>query len=730
MKFLLLLENRFKFSPKWMGLLLGIGVIAVVFLLTTEITHAAETASSATTEIEKNVTAMANIAFKFLNILLYPILVVVSALMDNEVLIGPEMESKLLEIWTTIRNWVNMIFVLLLVGVALYNVLGIAEDGSNYALKSLLPKMVIGLVAINFSFLAGKVLIDATAVATTAVYALPTNLVIWDKEKEEVELRLCTITAENKATGYQLKTINDRRVDQGTLAALLFCQKEATQDEKEDPEFFTGIFNSFGAQFFNNFGSHNVAAVMMVNMGLLSDANQVASGGEVQAISNLTFQVLFSVLMFAVFGFSYVALAAVLLARLIVLWICLALSPVVILLFVFPDIAQAGGSELDLKGQFFKHLFAPLIIGVVFSVGFTMLKVLEGSTSGSWMGALGEQEFSSLGNTEAVTNLVTAYGKDISNFQELLIAVAAVVIIWVGVFTAASQTIASSITDTIKGAGQEAGKFLASAPTYLPMIPIPGKKDGGTSIGSILSLPRALMSRFEDKKTEGTRKLMKHFGIEDNPGDDFRQNMMNELKGQRGTLRQAQTRLNEYFRTKGTLDNPKHVRDVLNSFADGYEKSANLNLKAKILAVDDTKLVNALKAGTLKTDIFGSTTVDPNEWGKDPIPSTPSAPAVKSPADELQGDLSQLGTQARLGGNQALMGKVDRFIQGSENNSAKEVFTQQSHSQLDAALSSFKSRTEGERSTVLQRVDVKGGQLDTDSFVQAVGATPTPAVPG
>ena len=42
----------------------------------------------------------------------------------------------------------------------------------------------------------------------------------------------------------------------------------------------------------------------MVNMGLLSDVNLLASGGTVDKISNLTFNVLFSALMFALFGFS------------------------------------------------------------------------------------------------------------------------------------------------------------------------------------------------------------------------------------------------------------------------------------------------------------------------------------------------------------------------------------------------------------------------------------------
>lgn len=717
------------FTPRgkvFLGLTL---LMAAGMVLFPEISFAQQ--SDVTTTTEAQITSTMIVVFKFLNFLLYPILVMISALMDNEVLIGPEMESKLLQIWVEIRNWVNIIFVLILVGIALYNVLGVADEGSNYALKAILPKMVIGLVAVNFSFLAGKLVIDATAVVTTAVYALPTQLMDWDKEKAEVEIRLCTQNRENAQTNYEVTVVEPRKIEDGNIAGLLFCAKEAAKN----PVYFTGQFNSFGANFFNNFGQHNVAAVMMVNMGLISDATIIPSEGTLQSLANLTFNMLFGALMFLVFGFSYVALAVVLLARLVVLWICLALSPLVILLFVFPDIASLGGNELDLKTQFFKHLFAPLVIGIVFSVGFTMLKVLQGSSSGSWMGALGEKEFSSLGDTQNVTDLVITYGKDISNFQELLIAAGAVVIIWVGVFAAASQTVASGIVQTIKSAGESTGKFLASAPVYATVIPIPGLK-GKADLGTILSLPRALKNEYENRRQEKLRKFMRDdLKIGETPATKAKRDLLSDLG--KGSRVDDEKRIHQYLKkTPDVFDNPEDVREVLQKFASANKDK---NLEDTLEKLSNSEIERELKGGKLHEAIFRDSPrpTDFDTWGKaKETPATKESPAQTSANKHFADTMKQLGglqPGANFGKNKEAAQRVAEDLSNVSHSEEKltGLFAPATDPEkLKRSITQFRNKTSNEKQAILQNTSLmQGGKLDPETFINSTEGNPPQVQP-
>ena len=93
--------------------------------------------------------------------------------MDTDMILGPGMEERLKGIWIPVRDLVNIGFVLVLLVVAFYNVLGIGGGEGDLALKTALPKIVLGLVLVNFTFIGGKVILDFVNVATTAAFALP-----------------------------------------------------------------------------------------------------------------------------------------------------------------------------------------------------------------------------------------------------------------------------------------------------------------------------------------------------------------------------------------------------------------------------------------------------------------------------------------------------------------------------------------------------------------------------
>ncbi len=728
-------------------------VLALVVLPNIVGAEATETAASKIDEMKQGLVGAIVVFHAFIQALLYPMVMIASALMDNNILLGPEMEASILEIWVQIRNWVNIIFVLVLVGIALYNVMGIAGDGSNYALKAILPKIVIGLVAINFSFLAGKVMIDSVGVLTEAVYALPTSFTNWDGYKDDLEKRLCRTTYANEETGrLEDNGENSKAVKDASVMSVIFCESDgATTDPM-----LTGEFNNAGSLYFSHFGEHNATASIMINMGLINDADMVALQADsgVDALSEMALHALFGVFMFLLFGFAYAALIVVLIARLIILWICLALSPLIVLFFVFPDLANAGGGEVDLKDKFFKHLFVPLVIGVVFSIGFTMLSVLYDSNSGSWMTALGGDgakfgKFTNLNmSSDDVAEMQAMFGTNVSDFQSLLIAIGAVLIIWIGVFAAADQTVASSFTSSIKSAGEGIGKFAAKLPLYMTTIPIPGTEDKAPLM-SAFAAAQNLEGAFKKKMgvNKGREKILERMGLGDPLGRRFRE-ASDDLLAKGNDEHNART-INEVMHYKGAPGSKEDIDKLMSkAFAadsaihQEYErlKDTEGSPKAALERMYDTGLLSR----------YG----DSDGWGEASLgDDTPAdEPSTEGNGDDATGDgtddtsTTNDGTDDTTNINVTLQAANGGNL--STNTAARDAaagVVMGATSTTDATLDTmFEGSVSGDTltraqaigndnlaalNTILDDLSVNGGELDAGEFTRAVTNAPDPPDP-
>jgi hypothetical protein len=695
----------------------------------------------------------------FIQALLAPMIMIAAALMDNSILLDPAMESKLLQIWVEIRNWVNIVFVLVLVGIALYNVLGIAGDGSNYALKAILPKIVIGLVAVNFSFLAGKLLIDSVGVLTDAVYSLPTNFVNWEEHKGDLEIRLCNNYTKKEGGGSESEAeseaesesgggsdvcippestddfeITRRTVKDASVLAALFCEKPEGASE------LSGCFSESGNSYFHQFGQHNATAAIMINMGLINDIDVIEEAESnfededmsikdaTDFLSQITLQSLFGIFMFILFGFAFAALIVVLIARLIILWICLALSPVIVLFFVFPDLASAGGGEVDLKDKFFKHLFVPLIIGVVFSVGFTMLSVLYNSESGSWTKSLGLEETDSggdatnfnelldhMGDSEDLQNMVETFPKDATDFQDLLIAISAVLIIWIGVFAAADQTVASSFTGTIKDAGKKLGSFAAKMPLYLTTIPVPGV-EGGTSLGGLLGAPGQFVNRFDQKMREDSGKVTDALM--------GKSELEKKYEGVEGSLKGKGDWSNfesKYLKFDGALS-PGNKQTLLDAL-DKMKMEASPELKAASSETDIRKeLIEHLSNEKVKHG-------DPNQWGKDSVGSpseTPDDPADPDTSSDpgLETALSTDGAvpAASVGAISGALVAAGTNTEAIQSNAQIEQIFDEVNDTVAGAVAAFNGLDSTQKQNVVEDLEVSGNKISGASFTTAVGS--------
>lgn len=476
----------------------------------------------------------------FLDELLWPVLYAIGQLMDNNLLFSGGMGQRLLDIWVPIRNIVNIFFVIALVGIALYNVLGIGEDGGNYSIKSALPKMIVGIIAVNFSFMGMKVILDAVNIMTTAIFALPAQVSAGATPLSNPEYihRYCAnyggmdytkalTTAEleeaQKAlafrsivTSYGVSVPAGEKSSQkiGTLCSTIADSTDKTvkvQPKDTCAKAITGwkgickglelsetdAKGAGGKALFAKIDHNNIALALAINMGQVVYYPQLYTASDATDMGPLMVGALFGICMYVIYAASFIALLVVLLARLVVMWLSIAVSPILVITYAIPAVKENLGGFSEISEKFVKHVMAPIPIAFSLSIGWIMLNAMKVKS----MGAALTADNSPI--TLDWTKIPALPVQGLSTLQELVVAVGAIAIVWLGVFTSAGTTLAAPVTDFIKGKLQSAGKFLATAPLkYTPFIPIGGGKYSMSAVSHFLDRAEQRINEPDTSLTE------------------------------------------------------------------------------------------------------------------------------------------------------------------------------------------------------------------------------------
>jgi len=479
-------------SKKWF-IILGIALLLIPVIVYAQPSTSAITPASQLTgtfdEVFKTIAGLLTQVMRALQKILWPVMLAIGGLLGNDLLFGAGMEERLLEVWTQIRNLVNIAFVVILLGVALYNVIGFGKQ-DNFLLKTALPRIVIALIAVNFSFVAMKVILDVTNVLTVSIFALPAS-VSEDLKNTEIVGKEADGTLKVKNTDLESKICKsmfgdkadfDKRITSLKLSAdaqkLLHCKAEGS----------SLVFTEEGRKFFAQYSPRNASLVMAVQLMNVVDVDkitQAASGGKFN-LSDLSFTLLFSVVIYLLYAIAYVVLFVVLLVRMVVLWVFIALSPVVAISLAFPDLLQKAGSDFDFKDKFIKHAIAPIMIAVPMTLGYIMLDALKNISSGQI-----KNEFQ-LGALDVNT-------AGISDLQTMMVSFGAVAVVWVGVFAAARGTYAETLVEGIRSKLKTAGGTVFKAVKLLPLIPAGAGTKGRISITQASQLWKEPMKRLQDR---------------------------------------------------------------------------------------------------------------------------------------------------------------------------------------------------------------------------------------
>ncbi len=131
-----------------------------------------------------SLTTVTKVFTEVLFMLIYPIIAIIGKLLSNEwVFSDPQLQNVIQALWIIVRNFVNIIFAIVLVGIAFISVSGLSstDEGKNYAIQTTVPRIILGIILVNFSLFFAKFMIDLGAITTNAIVSIPGTVVPADK---------------------------------------------------------------------------------------------------------------------------------------------------------------------------------------------------------------------------------------------------------------------------------------------------------------------------------------------------------------------------------------------------------------------------------------------------------------------------------------------------------------------------------------------------------------------
>ena len=456
--------------------------------------------------------------------------------LGNDYIYAGAMGTMLNKIWVVSRNIVNISFVLILLFLALKEIFFIKEEGAG-ELKKNLVKIALLLVAVNFSWLGTKVVLDAANVVTNVVFSLPTGVASTGVD-QIVNETPCNATSEdtmdfktvNKTIGPCMPTaIYAPVASEGTNNYRYLNEKQCTDDKiaekyqsKDASGKEVGAFTSSGdinptpdtankeyqdmttycwgnIDFFKY--NKNTSTIYLV-YGMARIQNIINASSD-ESITQLSVGIIFSLFIQVAYTLSLLALFIALIFRMAVLWLFVAFSPLLVLMMYFGQGKGGEAGKLLSVDEFIRWAFVPAMVGAVFSVAFIMLgagqaMMWKDSSPFDHLGTGGVEMGAKLFKFKSLF-----MGMD--TIQEFIWLLMVLVILWMGVFgILKSYKGISMITDKIKGYGTSAATFVAKLPYYAPITPMVNPKTGNFEFGKMSEMMKPVGDLLKAaKKFEG-----------------------------------------------------------------------------------------------------------------------------------------------------------------------------------------------------------------------------------
>ncbi len=428
---------------------------------------------------------------KIFNPVIYFLTKYIGGLLANDYVYGGSMGKMLQSIWVVSRNIVNIVFVLILLFLALRHIF---SGDENSDLKKVLPTFVLMLIAINFSWLGTKLVLDAANVATNVAFAIPSGVkgvqtsVLDVKKCKEDKNDPSGIKGSCMPTGVYMPfdSIAHRNYTEATCQKLGLDKKykQAYPDNKKKAG--KSIKNISKTSVFcwntlqiDKFSRSNAAYYLTYGMAKVQNL-PLAQGGK--SIAKVGIGTLLALLIQLVYIIAFGSLFIALIIRVAMLWILVAFSPFTVLLYYLSSTFQVQGGEaaeyLSFK-TLFDWAFVPTKVAAVWAIGFIMITTGQTAT---------DQLFVNLDKKGAITSKVFSVNSlfmNMDNLKEFIWLIMTIGIIWVGTFAVLTKIkVGDRLFQSINTYGTSLAKEIASSPRWAPIIPMLDTNTGNLKMRS------------------------------------------------------------------------------------------------------------------------------------------------------------------------------------------------------------------------------------------------------
>jgi hypothetical protein len=465
-------------------------------------------------------------------------------LMDSTYILESGMGDTLHLVWEVMRNFVNIGFILILLIIAVMVIFGGGGEKGLGMLKKVLPKFVLALVLVNFTFFAARFVLTANDVLATAIFSLPRVV-----SNEKIIHMPCDPGKKDPVTEKPISCFDQietdfKKMSEGDKNGIenISVTLQKLLDEKR---FFPQTVEKLAL------GKKNMSLVLLSSM--IDLEHILYTKGVIGDGSDLTIAAIGSLVVAGAVGIIFFMLFLAFVVRMVVLWIAIAVSPLAALGIVLKEVIPGfdmGKGGFDPMKIFISHAFMPAMVAVPLSIGMVMIFANN---------AIG---------MDPSTGWLKTFSTQSGDIHAILWWIASIMLIWFGtnkMIGEASPEFAKKLTDGVHGGVNKFVSGTAGLVKYAPIVPA-FKGGGKMSIADMGQVHGLAQSKLQEQtlgaKQAASTTLAGALGYAGGKGsvENLRSNIQATPsdKSPHSTARQEQ--ILKHFETFATTEGSKNAQ--------------------------------------------------------------------------------------------------------------------------------------------------------------------------
>ncbi len=411
------------------------------------------------------------------------------------------LDGYMKEMWIMVSNIVYFIFAFILIMIAFMNIIG---KWDKWELKSALPKFIVWVVMVPFTWFFVQFVLSISAILTVWVLTLPYDTFESKNTYREAIAEMQKIITNPNAKNTEWKQVDEwipttfvlnlsqNLLSKGEDDKTTFIKKDEFLSQWKDRKISEILQWDEESDHENSiFGVLGLYTYGIMQIQYLDTENGWMFWEAVGDITDLTLKLIFDALFVIVYLVLMIALFLALLVRGIKLWVYAMFSPTFGLLYFFDKADGVGewNGKFGIK-DFISLALVPVYVAAALSFGLLFIMV---SSYGMWDSNLmttctAEQiddaskippEKMNCMNIGGFTFAIhwgvwesTSWSQSGWALWRIIMQLFGIVVLWLAVMTALKQSeITNKITEPIQQLGWNVWSLIAKSPTYAPIIP-------------------------------------------------------------------------------------------------------------------------------------------------------------------------------------------------------------------------------------------------------------------